>query len=226
MKPPKLFLPEKNLENNINRLLEENYTAKQKNVYEPLLLASIVKIEYREVMSYADKIRVEVADCLRISIDGCEKLHAYITFPVISSVYEKRMPDTYNTQKTQEKMDIFAGKARKKLQKLEKNINLFNFADRASNDLELLEAICKFFKEYSLEGDYEIDFQQGGRNIVKCKHEPSVGTEYTALHELYEKHLSKYVLENKRKGFLYNLRTGIKNIFSRCLNSSCNYCEL
>ncbi|MBM3200526.1 hypothetical protein FJZ53_06310 [Candidatus Woesearchaeota archaeon] len=215
MKIPKTFIPEKNLEDNVNILLEENYTTVNQEVHKPSLQASILRIVYREVLPfYADKIRVEVVDCLRISIDGCEGLHAYITLPIISSMYEKRVTDTYNTQKTHEKMDILEGKARKKLQKLEKHVNLYNIADRASNDFELSEALCKFFKEHSLEGSYEIDFQKGSSHIVKRKGNTSVGEEYTTLHDIYDKHLSKYVLKNECKGFLYNLRTGIKNLFS------------
>ncbi len=217
MKIPKIFIPEKELEGKVNSLLEEKSLEPKEQFSEKSLRASITRIELRKIPSLysSNKIYVEVADCLRINFEGGENLYACITVPVVRGVCEKRTT-TYKLKGIQEKADSMACKAAKKLKKLEKHVDLVKLTDKIDNDSELLEGLCEFFKKYSLEGDFEIEFEHGGSHIVK-KHRdnPLVSEEYVALHELYNKHLSKYVLEDKGKGFSYNLKTGVKNLFKK-----------
>lgn len=217
MKIPQIFILERELEGKVNSLLEEKSLEPKEQFSEKSLQASITRIERRKIPSSysSNNIYVEVADCLRINLDGGENLYACITVPVIRGVCEKRTT-TYDVKEIQEKANSMACKAAKKLEKLEKHVDLVKLTDKINNDSELLEGLCEFFKEYSLEGDYEIEFEYGGNHIVK-KHRdnPLVSEEYVALHELYNKHLSKYVLEDKGKGFLYDLKIGVDNLFKK-----------
>ncbi|MDP2907424.1 MAG: hypothetical protein Q8O03_05785 [Nanoarchaeota archaeon] len=217
MKIPKTFIPEKELEGKVNSLLEEKSLETKEQFSEKSLQASITRLERRKIPSFysSNKIYVEVADCLRINFEGGENLYACITFPVIRGVCEKRTT-TYKVKEIQEKADSMACKAAKKLKKLEKHVDLVKLTDKINNDSELLEGLCEFFKKYSLEGDYEIEFEHGGSHIVKKhRNNPLVSEEYAALHDLYSKHLTKYVLDGKGKGFLYSLKTGVKNLFKK-----------
>lgn len=212
MKIPKIFVPEKNLERKVCNLLgnvddkrqEESFWVKDRDV--------IRRSTYSEDWS-SHKVRIQIIDWLQIRSDYCNDLHVVISVPILKSAYEKDVGTFYfKNFVNSRKLSRAVNKVKKMSEKLEKHFDLDKLISKVQNDSELFSKIDETFKDFA-PGDYNFEFEENGGVSLQGKG-LFTGAQSIAVHGLYNDYISKYLVKNTgRNGFLYNLRTGIQNMF-------------
>ncbi len=212
MKIPKIFIPEKNLEDKTLNLLEnadcksleESFWTKDRDVTRTCT--------YSENWS-SHKVRIQIIDWLQIRSDYCNDLHVVIRVPILKSTSEKDVGTFYfKNFVNSRKLSRAVNKVKKMSEKLEKHFGFDKLISKVQNDSELFSRIDETFKDFA-PGDYNFEFKDDG--VVSLEGRGLfTGAQSIAVMNLYHDCLSKYLVKDTgRNGFLYNLKTGIQSIF-------------